>query len=229
MGKENRRILRQAKKLQPDCILITGDLVSRDERNFHKKGQFLRKLREIAPVYLCLGNHELDLPPRQRQILEQEIRNAGCRLLTDETVPLWQTPKGQPPVYLAGASLGRQIYRDANNGFRHLADYTPEELQNALGSPGGCTILLAHNPLIAETYATWGADLVLSGHVHGGVVRLPFLGGVLSPERKFFPRYSKGSYQIGNTRMIVSGGIGKLRLFNPPEIGIIQLKSCHTK
>jgi predicted MPP superfamily phosphohydrolase len=66
-------------------------------------------------------------------------------------------------------------------------------------------------------------DLVLSGHVHGGCVRLPLIGGVLSPERKFFPKYSLGKYTEKNTTMIVTSGLGKFRLFNPPEIVVIDL------
>ena len=80
-------------------------------------------------------------------------------------------------------------------------------------------------PLLLDSYAGWGADLVLCGHVHGGLVRLPFLGGVLSPERKFFPKYDKGLYEKDGTKMYVSGGIGKPRLCNPPEINLIHLKS----
>lgn len=85
------------------------------------------------------------------------------------------------------------------------------------GQAPGCTVLLAHNPLLLDSYTGWGADLVLCGHVHGGLVRLPFLGGVLSPERKFFPKYDKGLYEKDGTKMYVSGGIGKPRLCNPPE------------
>lgn len=83
--------------------------------------------------------------------------------------------------------------------------------------------MLAHNPLCAKAYSQWGADIVFCGHIHGGAVRLPLLGGLLSPERKFLPEYSKGIYHIGKTEMIVSGGIGKPRLFNPPEIVFCEL------
>ena len=91
--------------------------------------------------------------------------------------------------------------------------------------PPGCTILLAHNPLLLDTYAAWGADLVLCGHVHGGLIRLPLAGGLLSPERKFFPKYDKGLYEKAGTKMYVSGGIGKPRFWNPPEINLLYLKS----
>ena len=86
------------------------------------------------------------------------------------------------------------------------------------------TLLLAHSPLALDTYAAWGAELVVSGHVHGGMIRLPVVGGLLSPERKLFPAYSRGHYRQGHTDLIVTGGIAKPRLFNPPELRIITLQ-----
>ena len=90
-------------------------------------------------------------------------------------------------------------------------------------------ILLSHSPFDFEVFAEWGADLVLSGHVHGGLIRLPFIGGVLSPERTFFPKYDSGEYSIEDSTMIVSRGLGNgtinLRVFNNPEICVIELKS----
>ena len=148
---------------------------------------------------------------------------AGCHPLRNETVPLEKS--GCSPLYLAGAELAYGIYRDDNRGFRHLQLYTADDLTQALGTRQGCTVLLAHNPLLLDSYAGWGADVVLSGHVHGGMVRLPFVGGVLSPERRFFPKYDKGLYEKGGTKLYVSGGIGKPRLFNPPEINMIYLNS----
>ena len=83
-------------------------------------------------------------------------------------------------------------------------------------------MLLAHNPLFAEAYSQWGADMTFSGHVHGGAVRI-FGKGVLSPERKFFPKYTKGVYTVGNMKLLVTSGIGKLRLFNPAEMVVYKI------
>ena len=89
------------------------------------------------------------------------------------------------------------------------------------------TILLAHTPVYFEEYAKWGANLVCSGHVHGGIVILPFLGGVISTTYELFPKYDHGQFQIDNTKMVLSRGLGmhtiKLRLFNKPEISVIKL------
>ena len=172
---------------------------------------------------MTVGNHELDLPPAVWEQLRQTIAQSGCRLLQNQTISL-EMP-GSVPLYLAGADLAYGVYRDENRKFRNLQPYTAADLENDLGRRRGCTVLLAHNPLLLDSYAGWGADLVLCGHVHGGLVRLPFLGGVLSPERKFFPKYDKGLYEKDGTKMYVSGGIGKPRLCNPPEINLIHLKS----
>lgn len=88
-------------------------------------------------------------------------------------------------------------------------------------------LLLAHNPLYFDEYADWGADLVLSGHVHGGVVILPFLGGVISPQVRLFPKYYAGTYFHGKSEMILSRGLHmhsfRIRLFNMPELSCVTL------
>ena len=190
MGRGNCRIIRQAQQLQPDVIVLTGDMISRDMRDFHEISSFLQALSKISPTYLCTGNHELDLPPEVQQEFWAMAEQAGCHPLRNETVPLEKS--GCPPLYLAGAELAYGIYRDDNRGFRHLQPYTADDLTQALGIRQGCTVLLAHNPLLLDSYAGWGADVVLSGHVHGGMVRLPFVGGVLSPERRFFRNMTRG-------------------------------------
>ena len=88
-------------------------------------------------------------------------------------------------------------------------------------------ILLAHNPDYFEEYADWGADLVLSGHVHGGMMRLPILGGVVSPAFKLFPKYDGGLFKIGKSTMILSRGLGMhtipIRIFNPGELILLKI------
>ena len=107
---------------------------------------------------------------------------------------------------------------------------TKDELTKLLGEPdrSECNFLLSHTPLAFRAYADWGADVTFSGHCHGGVIRLPFIGGILSPERKFFPRYTKGIYELnaeqGLAKLAVTAGLGKFRLNNPSEIMICTLE-----
>ena len=117
--------------------------------------------------------------------------------------------------------------------FEKFNRYVFEEkhVEEALGTcnlTDNCySILLAHNPVYFKQYAAWGADLTLSGHLHGGIIRLPFIGGVITPQAKLFPRYSAGNYTIGKKEMIVSRGLGThtipIRFNNKPELSVIHL------
>lgn len=216
------KIVEKVQQINPDIILLTGDIVSRSERGFSHFKYLTNSLSKICPVYACAGNHELDLPDDIHAEYRETMRKNGINYLENSQAVF---EKGDLKVKIAGASLKMSIYKNKKGGYSDLEDVSFEELESDLGKKEGFTILLAHNPLCAEAYAQWGADVVFSGHIHGGSVRLPFVGGVLSPERKFFPKYSKGVYEIGETKMIVSGGIGKLRIFNPPEIVLCELET----
>ena len=218
-GKHQAQLIRLVAELRPELIVITGDLVSRHMTDFHETGKLLRRLHALAPVLYIPGNHELDLKPMQWEDLRKTAAHAGVRVLENETVEF----RG---IRFAGITLTRAHYRGA--GFLHargLLRCTEKELREALGACQPDTVLLAHDPLWFPAYAEWGAKLTLSGHVHGGVIRIPGIGGLLSPERRFFPKYDKGCYRIGNSEMIVSAGLGKLRLMNPPEVLVLTSRT----
>ena len=221
-----RRLLQKVQQCQPDIIVITGDLVSRYVTDFTERTALLTALRQIAPVYLSLGNHEWDFQPQQMADYRAMVEQSNCVLLENETVAL---QRNEAVCYLAGTSLRIGIYHDAAFQYRDLESYTAADLTADLGERKGCTILLAHSPFPAESYFAWGADLTLSGHVHGGIVRLPVIGGLLSPERRFFPQYSKGLYEKDGRYLYVNCGIGKLRLGNPSEVAVITLQSENSK
>lgn len=190
--------------------------------SFTERKALLTALRQMAPVYLSLGNHEWDMQPQQMADYRDMIAEAGCLLLQNETIAL---QRNGAVCNLAGASLRIGIYHNETFQYRDLEHYTAADLTKDIGTRKGCTILLAHSPFPAESYFAWGADLTLSGHVHGGIVRLPILGGLLSPERRFFPRYSKGLYEKDGRYLYVNCGIGKLRIGNPSEVAVITLRS----
>lgn len=221
-----RRLLQKVQQCQPDIIVITGDLVSRYVTDFTERTALLTALRQMAPVYLSLGNHEWDMQPQQMADYRAMVKQSGCVLLENETVAL---QRNGAVCYLAGASLRIGIYHDEAFQYRDLEPYTAADLTADLGARKGCTILLAHSPFPAESYFAWGADLTLSGHVHGGIIRLPGVGGLLSPERRFLPQYSKGLYEKDGRYLYVNCGIGKLRLGNPSEVAVITLRSKKKK
>ena len=125
-----------------------------------------------------------------------------------------------------GLELGREYYKRGKK--------TPMESQymdDMLGKvdKSRYNILLAHNPDYLKQYAKWGADLVISGHVHGGIMRLPFLGGIIAPSFKIFPKYSGGLYEEGESKMILSTGLGShtipVRVFNPAQLVVLEIDS----
>lgn len=220
-GKGNSRIIGKISAEKPDLILISGDLVSRDCIDFSEAEKLLTELVKIAPVYMVYGNHEKDLSDEYIKTLQDVIIRSEAVLL-DNAAEMVEI-RGQS-LNICGLTLKRTVYKK-DGKYRNLDTLTLEEIHAKSGKkPEGKTILLVHNPLFAQVYSRWGADFAVCGHVHGGVARIPFTRlGVLSPERKFFPRYSKGVYTIGRMRLLVSSGLGKLRLFNPPEIVIYVL------
>lgn len=219
-GTGNRWLLKKTADENPDIIFISGDLITRDCTSFEHVSELLKKLCEIAPVYIIFGNHETDLPEDCKKTYTKALRESEAVLLENETVTAEINGR---KLNISGIELKFTVYKK-NGGYRNLDDFTIDEMKNIMGNkPEGKTVLLVHNPLFAEVYSEWGADYAICGHVHGGIVRIPFTGiGILSPERKFFPKYTKGVYKVGKMKLLVSGGLGKLRLFNPPEIIIYE-------
>lgn len=215
------RLVMRVKEISPDMIFITGDLVSRTEISLMSTEALLVKLCRICPVYCSKGNHELDLSVEMMEKYRKMMKKAGAVLL-ENGYSVFQ--KNGRKINIYGADLKKSVYKNENGGYAALDKITSEELAESLGNAkDGFNILLAHNPFFFEEYAKWGADLTFSGHVHGGAVNVPFVGGILSPERRFFPKYTKGLYKKDGKYMLVSTGIGKLRVFNPPEILYAEL------
>ena len=218
-GKNNKRLIELVERQSPDVIFITGDIISRSENDLTVVQHTLKRFCSIAPVYIIFGNHEQSLPPDIQEQLIKVIDSAGAVLLRNKSV---KAEFGGRELIIAGLEESYDTYKK-NGRYRDLERITPEDMEKYLGKrPEGEVILLAHNPLFGKVYAEWGADKVLSGHIHGGSVRL-FGVAILSPERKFFPEYSKGVYNIGSTKLLVSAGLGKPRLFDPPEIVVYEL------
>lgn len=219
-GKGNKRLVKKIKELSPDIIIMSGDMVSRDSVNFDNYESLLDGIKDYR-IFACFGNHETDMPA---EMLERYLKISdryGVKMLVNEFAGLGNG------LNIAGLAVEREYYRNSDGSYRNLKEYTIADMKKALGEHSFPVVLLAHNPLFFGVYADWGAEIIFSGHVHGGVVRLPFVKGLLSPERKLFPKYSEGTYREKNSVMCVSRGLGKLRLFNPPEIVFAEIEPAH--
>ena len=211
---------------EPDLIFFAGDLYSRDETDMIPKLALMKRLKHIAPTYYIFGNHEPDNIDNA-EALALKLSESGVHVLRNT---MEQIKIGNEHINIYGTQLPQRFYRNEDFSHRGLPKLTAEELTRLLGEPNKdeCNFLLSHTPLAFSAYAQWGADVTFSGHCHGGVIRLPFIGGILSPERKFFPRYTKGIYEMktsrGVSRLAVTAGLGKFRLNNPSEIMICTLE-----
>lgn len=218
-GRENNRLISRISAEAPDIIIISGDIVSRSETDFSVIISTLRHFRSIAPVYMCNGNHEQSMHEDKKKKFFDELDKIGVVLLRNASSTI--EIKNRKFV-IFGLEESYNIYKK-NGSYRNLEKIDVNKLNSLLGKcPKDEVLLLAHNPFFGEAYSQWGADYTFSGHVHGGAVRI-FGMGILSPERKFFPRCSKGVYTYCKMKLLVSAGLGKLRLFNPPEIVIYNL------
>lgn len=226
-GKENQALLQAIEKQKPDGILIAGDMYTAAKgKDNTKVAEFVCRLAEKYPVYYGNGNHEhkTRLFPEEFGYLYQDymdkIKKAGVVTLQNEKVHL---PGFNADIY------GLEIERDYYKKFERQK-MEPEYLMKELGTPdkGRFTLLIAHNPEYFPAYAAWGADLSVSGHVHGGLMRLPAAGGVISPGIQLFPKYDGGFFREGNAVMILSRGLGThtlpIRIFNPGELVVIHLR-----
>ena len=220
-GRNYKKLLKKIPDESFDFICFTGDLISRHEPVSEEKIRFVKELLKIAPVFYVSGNHEVEVFEKYG-ILREKLEKIGVKVLENSSEIFTKDNKN---TVISGFMSEKRFFRNEKNGFSGLYKIDSAYLSEKLGEKSGeFTLLLSHSPFFFEEYVRWGADLTLCGHVHGGVVRLPLVGGVLSPERKFFPKYDSGLYEKNGKKMIVSRGLGKLRLFNPPEIVVIEIK-----
>lgn len=225
-GRDNSRLLEKIDELAPDEILVAGDMLTATAGHDYAPAlTLMERLAEKYRVHYGMGNHEyrLGLYPDQYPGMYagymKGLRSAGIEPLVNERtyLPAWN-------VDVCGVQIDRQYYKHFHNKPMEMS-----YLEKLLGAPreDAFQVLIAHNPVYFETYAGWGADLVVAGHVHGGIMRLPVLGGVVAPSLTLFPKYDGGRFEKGKSTMILSRGLGShtipLRIFNPGELVVIDL------
>ncbi len=229
-GSNNETLLEAVRQVCPDLILIGGDmLIGKKGCTFRPALDFVLKLPEICPVYYANGNHEQRMkehPGEYGNVWEtyrRELVQAGVHLLENERISVYL---GEQKIQITGLELPEKTYCKFN---RYPINKTDLEHCVGKGDDSVFQILLAHNPVYFKAYKEWGADLVLSGHLHGGIIRLPGIGGVITPQVILFPKYSgEMTVEEGHT-IIVSRGLGthtvNLRFLNEAELIVVHLKT----
>lgn len=229
-GKGNERLIKAIESQHPDYILIGGDMIVKGIDFDGKVAlDLLGRLASKYPVYYAFGNHELRLSvlPETKDSTFVEyidtLKSYGVQFLLNDKISL---TKGKESIELYGLNLSEYYYEKCRKN-----PLTKEELAKLLGEldPDKFSILLAHNPLYFPEYASFGADLVLSGHVHGGIIALPVLGGVVSTQLRLFPKYDFGKFENQDSTMILSRGLGNhtihIRINNRAELINVILQS----
>ncbi|MFI3212188.1 MAG: metallophosphoesterase [Eubacteriales bacterium] len=231
-GKDNCKLLQVIGEIHPESIMIAGDILTgKPNASFHVAADLISRLAEKYPLYYGLGNHEqrLKLYPETYGTMWEdywkELDSYGVKPLENKSILINNTN-----LYVSGLAIEKKYYQRFEKSTMETV-----YLEKELGKPKKeyFHILLAHNPEYFEEYEKWGADLVLSGHVHGGIMKFPFLGGAVSPSIKLFPKYDGGLFAINETKMILSRGLGMhtlpIRIWNPGELVVVRVKHKEEK
>lgn len=225
LGKDNQDLLALLAEADPDCIVMTGDMIDSYDTDEEVALRFAQAALEIAPVYYVTGNHEGRIPAYPS--FAAKLEELGVVVLSQEQVLL---ERDGAQIVLAGIDdpsflTGEQI-QHAQAGVEHALQTLQTE-QTGFGDL--YTVLLAHRPELFDAYAQSGVDLVMCGHAHGGQFRLPGVGGLYAPGQGVFPDYDAGLYAQDGTQMVVSRGLGNslfpFRMNNRPELVVVELQA----
>jgi predicted MPP superfamily phosphohydrolase len=219
-GKSNSRLIRKIKKERPDVIVITGDLLFNYQSPYEELIHLCSMLCMIAPVYFVTGNHESSLLDYDFYHLMDGMKRAGVHILRNSKTTIERYGE---KIMLMGLD-DPQFYTKDNKESRMLID---ANLSHLVSKDDPFTILLSHRPEMFDLYVKYDLPLVLTGHTHGGQIRVPFVGAIIAPNQGFFPSYDHGIYKCKSTFMYVTSGLGAsnihLRIFNPPELAVFTL------
>lgn len=232
VGEGNSIILKALEEYSPDYILCAGDMIVGSRKGKFEKDaaiDFLQEAVTIAPVFYSCGNHEerlrepLYFENEPFDNLKNELESIGITFLDNHSFEL---VRENDIITISGLSLPLDFY----TRWWKRKPLCVDDISQRIGDKRNFTILMAHNPIYFPIYDTYGAELVLSGHVHGGLMVLPGIGGVLSPELLPFPKYDFGLFSGEKSQMVLSRGLGAhtlpIRINNRPELVLITLKSA---
>lgn len=217
-GSENELLLNNIRLLQPDIIVLTGDLIDSYHTDVDISLAFVRQAVQIAPTYYVFGNHEVRIPDVYRR-LKAGMEDAGVVIL-DESILLKRDSEvlalvGVPDPSAFG--VDSQAYTKAIDSL----------LEERISDRSHYSVLLCHRPEVFDAFVENGVDLVFTGHTHGGQIRLPLIGAVFAPDQGLFPAYDAGIFTKEDTTMIISRGLGNssfpFRIDCPPEIVVATL------
>lgn len=228
---DNKKIIDYIEKEKPDIIVMTGDMINAKNGDIAYLEKFINKLKEICKIYYVMGNREFRYNEDEFNKLISMLEENSVKVLNNSSDTI---NKNGNEINIYGLNYNNrniEKYYEFRRGSIYNKKY---EIKNKLEDVFSIidkdkyNILLTHSPNAFKKYASFGFDLIISGHIHGGVIRLPFAGGLLSPNATFFPKYDAGLFFEEGSVMCVSRGMGygslPFRILNNPEIVVINLK-----
>ncbi len=229
-GKSNSILTGMIDIENPDIVLMSGDMVSGkdDLPIFYELAYDLGRRYETYYIY---GNHEARFEADVLEEMNNNLEEYGINIINNEVTVI---ERNGASIALYGLTLPLYFYSGTNEDGNFIYEPTVNEIDDYFEyeqdiDKNMFKMLLTHTPLYFDTYAEWGADIVFCGHIHGGVVRIPFIGGIFSPHKELFPHYDAGEYTAGASTLILSRGMGEhsgsVRLFNPADLCVITLKA----
>lgn len=228
-GEKNHDLVKAIKRAKPDAIMIVGDMIVKGpEFDDSIAVELLEQLSSQYPIYYANGNHEYRLSRLDETkdttypAYMNKLKKMGIVHLVNQSCEI---KRGSDSIKILGIDLDETYYQK----FKKIP-LNQETMRRLIGKPPEkqYTVLLAHNPIYFPSYAEWGADLVLSGHVHGGMVSLPWIGGIMSTQAMLFPKYDAGRFEEGTSTMLLSRGLGNhtihIRFRNRAEVLLVTLR-----
>lgn len=218
-GENHDDIVKEVEKIAPDAIYITGDFIDRNRYDLEQSLLLVDAIKDVAPIYYVTGNHEISINDVER--IKNSLRELGVHILSNDRMIL-------------SSAEGEKI---AIGGIEDPLSSTENEqvaVERAVGAAfegipeDMFKLLLSHRPEYFDVYVQNGIDVTFSGHAHGGQVRIPGFGGMVSPGQGIFPKLTSGIHEREGSQLVVSRGIGNslfpVRIFNQPEIVVVTLK-----
>lgn len=219
-GSKQNKILAKIEKINPDIIVVTGDLIDSNNTNIDIAMELINRAIKIAPVYYVSGNHEAWSGSYDE--LESNLENSGVVVLDNQKIEVMNDSDSIDIIGLADTSFIESDWLEygGNAETKNLLNTLTEGTTNF-------KILLSHRPELFDIYSNSNVNLIFSGHAHGGQFRLPFIGGLIAPDQGFFPKLTEGIHTSNDTSMIISRGLGNsiipVRILNRPELIVVTL------
>lgn len=225
-GEYNTTLAKKIKLEEPDYIFFAGDMGDSNSYSVDAFYDLMDSLGDDIPLICVPGNHDLRLGGgKVHKNVVDEMTASGAVLLNNTCA---QMALDDEKIYVYGFCPPLEKKEDVDIKRWAFEEIKDGDLERKLGKcpTDAPVLLLTHDPTPFELYAKWGATLTLCGHMHGGLLRLPFAGGVFGPNFKFFPKYTGGEYEHDGKKLFVTRGLGNDYLFrfgNAPEIAILTL------